>query len=114
MSRKTARRRKRSGRRSAMAPTRAQGTKRVLYGSCSCNHLAGRCGAPPCARSTAPPAPAPVSTDEVFKRFFDGFAEAPLTSAKALTLQILFPTDACYKNERDVGAGASRIFFKDE
>ena len=53
-----------------------------------------------------PAPPAPVSVDEIFKRFFDSFAGAPLASTKALALQILLPTDACYKNERVVGAGA--------
>ena len=54
-----------------------------------------------------PPQPAPVSTDDIFKCFFDGFVGAPLGSAKALSLQVLFPKDAClHRNEAVAGAGA--------
>ena len=59
---------------------------------------------PPPAR---PPPPAPVSADGIFKHFYDGFVGDPLATAKALSLQVLFPVDVClYRNERVVGAGA--------
>ena len=69
-----------------------------------------RVGSRPAAPPPPPagqPAPAPVSTDGIFSCFFDGFVGAPLGSAKALSLQVLFPKDAClYRNEAVAGAGA--------
>ena len=69
-----------------------------------------RAGSRPAAPPPAParpPAPAPVSTDDIFSCFFDGFVGAPLGSAKALSLQVLFPKDAClYRSEAVAGAGA--------
>ena len=71
-----------------------------------------RAGGPPPAGAPPPPPagpapPLPISVDDVFKCFFDGFVGAPLGSAKALSLQVLFPKDAClYRNEAVAGAGA--------
>ena len=84
-------------------------------------------GAPP-PPPAGPPPPTPISTDDIFRCFFDGFAPPPLGSAKALSLpcnaaapkgpafcffnyycrlQVLFPKDAClYRNEAVAGAGA--------
>ena len=63
-------------------------------------------GAPP-PPPAGPPPPPPVSTEDIFRCFFDGFAPPPLGSAKALSLQVLFPKGAClYRNEAVAGAGA--------
>ena len=63
-------------------------------------------GAPP-PQPTGPPPPTPISADDIFRCFFDGFVGPPLGSAKALSLQVLFPKDAClYRNEAVAGAGA--------
>ena len=63
-------------------------------------------GAPP-PPPAGPPPPTPISTDDIFRCFYDGFAGPPLGSAKALSLQVLFPKDAClYRNEAVAGAGA--------
>ena len=63
-------------------------------------------GAPP-PSPAGPPPPAPISADDIFRCFYDGFVGPPLGSAKALSLQVLFPKDAClYRNEAVAGAGA--------
>ena len=58
---------------------------------------------------TAPPMPAPAAaptTAQTFDIMFSGFAGPELISAKALTLQILYPENVVFKNEPAVGAGA--------
>ena len=63
-------------------------------------------GAPP-PPPAGPPPPTPISTEDAFRCFFDGFSPPPLGSAKALSLQVLFPKGAClYRNEAVAGAGA--------